>query len=69
MMDEPKEQLYVSYRGDEIDGYVYGEDWVAMALYCDDMKYPTPEEAKAAWERWKAEHNKVIDADENSLWV
>ena len=74
-MDDPKEQLYISYRKGAIndhtyiDGYAYGEEWVAMALYCDDMKYSTPEEAKAAWERWKTEHKKVTDADGNSLWV
>lgn len=56
-MNEPKEQLYVSYRGDKIDGYTYGEEWVAMALYCGDMKYPTPEEAKAAWVKWKEDRS------------
>ena len=35
----------------EIIGYAYGEPWVAQALYMDDMKFDTPEEAKAWWEK------------------
>ena len=27
--------------------YAYGEEWVAMGLYMDDIKFKTPEEAKA----------------------
>ena len=48
-------ELYVKYRVDA-DGnsvpvaYAYGDEWVAMALYMDDMGYKTPEEAKEAWE-------------------
>ena len=50
------EQLYTKCHTDEngntiIDGYAYGEDWVAMALYMDDMCYPTEEEAIEAWNR------------------
>lgn len=50
-------ELYVKYRVDPVTGestpefYAYGEEWVAMALYMDDMGYKTPEEAKAAWEK------------------
>ena len=43
------EQLYVKYEGDTPVAYAYGEEWVAMALFMDDVGYPTPEEAKAAW--------------------
>ena len=32
--------------------YAYGEPWVEQALFMDDMKYNTPEEAIAAWERY-----------------
>lgn len=53
-----EEKLYVKYRiaddGTKIPvAYAYGESWVEQALYMDDIKYKTPEEAKAGWERWK----------------
>ena len=32
-------------------GYAYGEPWVAQALLMDDIKFDTPEEAKAWWEK------------------
>ncbi len=47
------EQLYIKYDKGEPVAYAYGEEWVAMALYMDDIHYDTPEEAKAAWERMK----------------
>lgn len=52
------EELYVKYRADESGervpvGYAYGEEWVAMALYMDDIGYPTEQEAREAWERLK----------------
>lgn len=34
-----------------IEGYAYGEPWVAQALYMDDIQFPTAEEAKAWWEK------------------
>lgn len=43
------EQLYVKYEDGEPVAYAYGEEWVAMAMYMDDIGYPTPEEAKLAW--------------------
>lgn len=33
--------------------YAYGEDWVSMALYMDDIGYKTEAEAREAWEKWK----------------
>jgi len=36
---------------EEIRGYAYGDEWVAMALYMDDIKFKTPEEAKEWWEK------------------
>lgn len=44
-------ELYIKYEGDIPVAYAYGEEWVAMALYMDDVGYKTAEEAKAAWER------------------
>lgn len=45
--------MYIHY----IDGvpvkYAYGEPWVAMALYMDDIGYDTPEEAIDAWNKMK----------------
>lgn len=54
-------ELYVLYEKDENGasmpiGYAYGDEWVAQALMMDDWRYNTPEDAKAAWERWKKEH-------------
>ena len=48
--------LYVNYIQDEegnmlVDGYAYGEPWVAQALYMDDLKFDTPEKAKEWWEK------------------
>ena len=50
--------LYVKYRTNEKGeqepvAYAYGDEWVAMALYMDDIGYPTPEEARGAWEGLK----------------
>ena len=50
------EQLYTKYENDIPVAYAYGEEWVAMALYMDDISYKTPEEAKAGWERWKQKY-------------
>ena len=50
------ERLYVKYirHGDMIEeAYAYGEDWVSMALYMDDIGYKTEAEAREAWEKWK----------------
>ena len=35
----------------EVVAYAYGDPWVAMALYMDDIKFGSPEEAKAWWEK------------------
>ncbi len=43
------EQMYVKYEGSTPVAYAYGEEWVAMALYMDDIGYPSEEEAKLAW--------------------
>ena len=43
------EQLYVKYEDGTPVAYAYGEPWVSMALYMDDIGYATPEEAKLAW--------------------
>lgn len=31
--------------------YAYGEEWVAMGLYMNDIQFDTPEEAIAWWEK------------------
>lgn len=53
-----EEQLYYRAREENdgeivIEGYAYGPEWVAMAMYMDDLLFDTPEEAKAWWEREK----------------
>ena len=53
---EEKEQLYIARithpdGTEEITGYAYGLPWVAMALYMDDIKFKTPEAAKAWWDK------------------
>ena len=55
---DPKEELYTMYRkaddGENIvDGYAYGPPWVSQALLMDDIKFRTPEEARAWWEKEK----------------
>ena len=55
-----KEQLYISYLKDKdgtvvIDGYAYGEEWVSQALLMGDWKYPTEEEAREAWRKWRTD--------------
>lgn len=42
-------KMYVEYRDGKPHGYLYGPSWKAMELYMEGG-YPTPEEAKAAWE-------------------
>jgi hypothetical protein len=43
-------KLYVKYDAGGVPiAYAYGEEWVAQALYMDDIRFKTPEEAMAAW--------------------
>ena len=42
-------KMYVEYRDGKPHSYLYGPSWKAMELYMEGG-YPTPEEAKAAWE-------------------
>lgn len=57
-MDEVKCEMYVKYEGDVPVAYAYGEPWVAMALFMDDIGYPTEAEALAAWARQKGKGNR-----------
>ena len=57
-----EEQLYYKAREDKdgtitIEGYAYGPEWVAMAMYMDDLIFDTPEAAKEWWEREKSGQN------------
>lgn len=50
------EQLYYKLRQEKdgevvVEGYAYGEEWVSMALYMDDLRFDTPEEAVDWWEK------------------
>ena len=36
--------------------FAYGDPWVCMALFCDDLKFLTPAEAKEWWEKFLEEH-------------
>ena len=47
--------LYVHYVDGVPTKYAYGEQWVAMALYMDDIGYDTPEGAVAARKKMKEE--------------
>lgn len=55
-MEELK--MYVKYVDGKPYQYRYGESWRAMQLHVDGG-YPTPEEAKAAWEA-EQERNKAL---------
>ena len=50
------EMLYIMYRGEKPVAYRYGEAWVSMQLLCEGG-YPTEQEAREAWERYKEERN------------
>lgn len=50
-----EETMYMLTKNGEPVAYRYGEEWVAMELFCEGG-YPTREEAIAAWERYKEEH-------------
>lgn len=54
--DSTELMLYTNYVQEEDGtlrpiGYAYGAPWVAQALYMDDMRFDTPEEAKEWWEK------------------
>lgn len=51
------EQLYIKFEGDKPAAYAYGEEWVAMALFMDDIGYETEEEARDAWAKIKELEN------------
>lgn len=42
-------ELFIKYEGDKPVAYAYGDPWVAVALFMDDVGYPDEETAKAAW--------------------
>lgn len=55
-MESETPTLYISYveledGSVEAAGYAYGAPWVAQALMMDDIKFDTPEAAKAWWEK------------------
>ena len=50
-------KMYTKYVDGKPYQYRYGESWRAMQLYVDGG-YPTPEEAKAAWEAEQQEKQK-----------
>ena len=41
----------------EVIGYAYGPSWVAQALYMDDLKFKTPEEAKEWWSKYHGKNS------------
>lgn len=56
MPDEKELQLYTAMRvapdgTQTIIGYAYGDPWVEQALFMDDIRFDTPDEAKAWWEK------------------
>ena len=50
--DNETPRLYTAYRDGEPYAYAYGPPWVAMALYMDDIKFDTPEEAEEWWNNY-----------------
>lgn len=54
-------EMYVKYQGGKPVAYAYGDDWVAQALFMDDIGYPTEEEARWAWEQRQNMRKEVED--------
>lgn len=52
-------EMYVMYRDGVPTGYAYGDSWVAQALFMDDWRYETEEEAIQAWERFTKQKEKI----------
>lgn len=46
-------EMYVMYRDGVPTGYAYGDSWIAQALFMDDWRYETEEEAIQAWKRFE----------------
>lgn len=61
------EELYTMMVDGKPVAYAYGEEWVAMGLYMDDIKFKTPEEAKAWWEKYCAGYDEP-DMDSAEFW-
>ena len=49
-------KLYILYQNKKPIAYRYGEPWVSQQLLMEGG-YPTPEEAKEAWYKWKENHS------------
>lgn len=48
--------------------YAYGYPWVAVALYMDDIKFATPEEAKEWWEVNYGDKSGGEDGEEDEIF-
>ncbi len=60
--DDSGLQLYVKYNGDQPVAYAFGEPWVSQALFMDDIRCKTPEEAMEWWNRYKdGEVKKIVN--------
>ena len=53
--------LYVMYIREEPRYYAFGEPWVAMALYMDDIRWKTPKEA---WDDYMRENRGKLTDEE-----
>ena len=47
----------------ETIGYAYGPSWVSQALMMGDIRFDTPEEARAWWDRWVAKYGYTLTDD------
>lgn len=62
-------KLYIRHSATEPhEMYAYGEPWIAMALYMDDIKFKTPEEAKAWWEVNYGDQPNGEDGEEDEVF-
>lgn len=68
-------ELYVKYSGETAKKYAFGDEWVAQALYMDDIQFDTPEEAKAWWyenyggKKTNANRIRAMSDEELATWL
>ena len=62
-------RMYVRHSATEPhEMYAYGDPWVCAALFADDVKFETREEAKAWWEQFLKEYPDYESEDNTDVY-